>query len=59
MTSGVSPLHHPHPVPTFIDRAFAQYDEIWARRAPRCRVQPELRVFGTLTGAVELEVTDG
>ena len=26
---------------------------------PGCRVQPELRVFGTLTGAVELEVTDG
>jgi len=23
---------------------------------PGCRVQPELRVFGTLTGAVELEV---
>jgi len=26
---------------------------------PGCRVQPELRVFGTLTGAIELEVTDG
>jgi len=40
MTSGVSPLHHPHPVPTFIDRAFEQYDEIWARRAPAAVFSP-------------------
>ena len=38
MTSGVSPLHHPHPVPTFIDRAFAQYDEIWAAAGPPAAV---------------------
>ena len=59
MTSGVSPLHHPHPVPIFIDRAFASVRRDLGAPGPRCRVQPELRVFGTLTGAVELEVTDG
>ena len=60
MTSGVSPLHHPHPVPIFIDRAFASVRrDLGCGGPPGCRVQPELRVFGTLTGAVELEVTDG
>jgi prolyl-tRNA editing enzyme YbaK/EbsC (Cys-tRNA(Pro) deacylase) len=27
---GVSPLAHPSPVPTWIDVALQQYDEIWA-----------------------------
>lgn len=27
---GVSPLGHPKPVPTLVDTALAQYDEIWA-----------------------------
>ena len=40
MTSGVSPLHHPHPVRTFVDRAFEQYDEIWARRVPAAVFSP-------------------
>ncbi len=27
---GVSPLDHPRPVPTYLDTALRQYDEIWA-----------------------------
>ena len=59
MTSGVSPLHHPHPVRTFVDRAFEQYDEIWARRVPAAVFSPSYAYSARLPVPVELEVTDG
>ena len=56
---GVSPLDHPHPVPTYLDRALKQYPEIWAAAGHPAAVfsttYDELR---TLTGATEVDVTD-
>ena len=54
---GVSPFAHPAPVPTWIDVALRQYDEIWAAAGHATSV------FSTtydellrLTGATEVEV---
>ena len=56
---GVSPLDHPHPIPTYVDRALKQYPEIWAAAGHPAAVfsttYDELR---TLTGATEVDVTD-
>ena len=56
---GVSPLDHPHPIPTYVDRALKQYREIWAAAGHSAAVfsttYDELR---TLTGATEVDVTD-
>ena len=27
---GVAPIGHPRPIPTLVDRALADYDELWA-----------------------------
>jgi len=54
---GVSPLAHPSPVPTYLDPALRQYDEIWAAAGHPAAVfsttYDELR---TMTGAEEIEV---
>ncbi|MGN6253115.1 MAG: YbaK/EbsC family protein [Marmoricola sp.] len=54
---GVSPVGHPHPVPTYLDRALAAHDEIWAAAGHPAAVfsttYDELR---RLTGATEIEV---
>ena len=56
---GVSPLDHPHPVPTYIDRALKRYDEIWAAAGhPAAVFSTNYDELRTLTGAVELDVTD-
>jgi prolyl-tRNA editing enzyme YbaK/EbsC (Cys-tRNA(Pro) deacylase) len=54
---GVAPLGHPHPVPTYLDRALAGYPTIWAAAGH------SHAVFDTtydellrLTGAVEIDV---
>jgi prolyl-tRNA editing enzyme YbaK/EbsC (Cys-tRNA(Pro) deacylase) len=56
---GVSPLDHPHPIPTYVDRALKQYRQIWAAAGRPAAVfsttYDELR---TLTGATEVDVTD-
>lgn len=56
---GVSPLDHPYPIPTYLDRALKQYREIWAAAGHPAAVfsttYDELR---TLTGATEVDVTD-
>ncbi len=54
---GVAPLGHPSPVPTYLDRALARYDVIWAAaghsHAVFSTTYVELR---TLTGATDIEV---
>jgi len=54
---GVSPLGHPGPVPTWLDVALQQYDEIWAAAGHPAAVfsttYDELR---EMTGAAEVEV---
>jgi prolyl-tRNA editing enzyme YbaK/EbsC (Cys-tRNA(Pro) deacylase) len=55
---GVSPIDHPAPVPTYLDTALQQYDEIWAAAGHPAAVfsttYDELR---TMTGATEIEVS--
>jgi len=54
---GVAPLGHPGLVPTYLDRALADHDEIWAAaghsHAVFATTYDELR---DLTGAVEVDV---
>jgi len=54
---GVSPIDHPAPVPTYLDVALRQYDEIWAAAGHPAAVfsttYDELR---SMTGAQEIEV---
>lgn len=54
---GVAPLGHPTPVPTYLDRALARYDVIWAAAGHSHAVfatsYDELRA---LTGATEIDV---
>lgn len=54
---GVSPLNHPTPVPTYLDTALAQYDEIWAAAGhPAAVFSTTYAELLALTGATELEV---
>ncbi len=54
---GVSPLDHPRPVPTYLDRSLRAYDVIWAAAGHPAAVfsttYDELRA---MTRAVEIEV---
>lgn len=54
---GVAPIGHPAPVPTYLDRALAPYDAIWAAAGHAHAVFPttydELKA---LTGAEEIDV---
>ncbi|MCX6397771.1 MAG: YbaK/EbsC family protein [Propionibacteriales bacterium] len=53
---GVSPIAHPAPIPTYLDRSLARYDLLWAAAGHPAAVfstdYPELRA---LTGATELD----
>ncbi len=55
---GVAPVGHPMPVPTYLDRDLASYDEIWAAaghsHAVFATTYDELR---RITGATEIAVT--
>lgn len=54
---GVSPLNHPRPVPTYLDRALAAYPEIWAAAGhPAAVFSTTYAELLTLTGATEIEV---
>jgi prolyl-tRNA editing enzyme YbaK/EbsC (Cys-tRNA(Pro) deacylase) len=54
---GVSPIGHPSPVPTWLDTALRQYDEIWAAAGhPAAVFSTTYDELLALTGAVEIEV---
>jgi prolyl-tRNA editing enzyme YbaK/EbsC (Cys-tRNA(Pro) deacylase) len=54
---GVSPLGHPFPVPTYLDVALRQYDEIWAAAGhPAAVFSTTYDELLEMTGATEVEV---
>jgi prolyl-tRNA editing enzyme YbaK/EbsC (Cys-tRNA(Pro) deacylase) len=54
---GVSPLAHPSPVPTYLDPALRQYDEIWAAAGhPAAVFSTTYDELLEMTGAVEVDV---
>ncbi len=54
---GVSPLAHPSPVPTYLDPALRQYDEIWAAAGhPAAVFSTTYDELMQMTGAVEVDV---
>ena len=54
---GVSPIDHPQPVPTYLDRALAQYAEIWAAAGhPAAVFSTSYDELLAMTGATELDV---
>ena len=54
---GVSPLAHPEPVPTYLDPALRQYDEIWAAAGhPAAVFSTTYDELLRMTGATEVEV---
>ena len=55
---GVSPIDHPAPVPTYVDPALRQYDEIWAAAGhPSAVFNTTYRELVAMTGATEIEVS--
>jgi prolyl-tRNA editing enzyme YbaK/EbsC (Cys-tRNA(Pro) deacylase) len=54
---GVSPLAHPSPVPTYLDPALRQYEEIWAAAGhPAAVFSTTYDELLRMTGAVEVDV---
>jgi prolyl-tRNA editing enzyme YbaK/EbsC (Cys-tRNA(Pro) deacylase) len=54
---GVSPFAHPAPVPTWLDRSLARYDEIWAAAGhPAAVFSTSYEELRAMTGAEEIEV---
>lgn len=54
---GVSPIDHPAPVPTYIDRWLDRYDEIWAAAGhPSAVFNTSYAELVAMTGATELQV---
>jgi prolyl-tRNA editing enzyme YbaK/EbsC (Cys-tRNA(Pro) deacylase) len=54
---GVAPVGHPQPIPTIVDRALADYDELWAAGGIPHEVFPlTYRELLLLTGGRELDV---
>ena len=54
---GVSPLAHPAPVPTYLDRSLRDYPEIWAAAGhPAAVFSSTYDELLALTGATEIEV---
>jgi prolyl-tRNA editing enzyme YbaK/EbsC (Cys-tRNA(Pro) deacylase) len=54
---GVAPVGHPQPIPTIVDRALADYDELWAAGGIPHAVFPlAYRELLLLTGGSELDV---
>ena len=55
---GVSPLAHPAPVPTYLDRSLRGYPEIWAAAGhPAAVFSTTYDELLALTGATEIEVS--
>ena len=54
---GVSPIAHPAPLPTYLDPALRQYDEVWAAAGhPAAVFSTTYDELLAMTGARELEV---
>jgi prolyl-tRNA editing enzyme YbaK/EbsC (Cys-tRNA(Pro) deacylase) len=54
---GVSPIDHPRPVPTYLDRALTRYDEIWAAAGhPAAVFSTSYDELLAMTDAIELDV---
>jgi prolyl-tRNA editing enzyme YbaK/EbsC (Cys-tRNA(Pro) deacylase) len=54
---GVSPLAHPRPVPTFLDRALHAYDVVWAAAGhPAAVFSTTSEELLAMTGATEIDV---
>ena len=56
---GVSPLAHPGPVPTYLDRALRRYPEVWAAAGhPAAVFSTTYDELLRMTGATEVDVDD-
>jgi len=54
---GVSPIAHPQPVPTYLDRALQQYPVLWAAAGhPAAVFSTSYDELRSLTGAEEIDV---
>jgi prolyl-tRNA editing enzyme YbaK/EbsC (Cys-tRNA(Pro) deacylase) len=54
---GVSPIDHPRPVPTYLDRTLRQYPEVWAAAGhPAAVFSSTYDELLAMTGATELDV---
>jgi prolyl-tRNA editing enzyme YbaK/EbsC (Cys-tRNA(Pro) deacylase) len=57
---GVSPINHPAPIPTYLDTALRQYDEIWAAAGhPAAVFSTTYDELLTMTAATEITVNEG
>ena len=57
---GVSPLDHPEPVPTYLDRTLARFPEVWAAAGhPAAVFSTTYDELLRMTGATEIDVNDG
>jgi prolyl-tRNA editing enzyme YbaK/EbsC (Cys-tRNA(Pro) deacylase) len=55
---GVAPVGHPKPIPTIVDRALAEFDELWAAGGiPHAVFPVTYDELIRLTGGVEAEVS--
>ena len=55
---GVAPVGHPKPIPTLVDRALADFDELWAAGGiPHAIFPLTYRELLVLTGGVEADVS--
>jgi prolyl-tRNA editing enzyme YbaK/EbsC (Cys-tRNA(Pro) deacylase) len=55
---GVAPVGHPKPIPTIVDRALAEFDELWAAGGiPHAVFPMTYDELIRLTGGVEAEVS--
>jgi prolyl-tRNA editing enzyme YbaK/EbsC (Cys-tRNA(Pro) deacylase) len=56
---GVAPLGHPVPLPTYLDAALADYDEVWAAAGhPHAVFRTSYEELRALTGATVLAVAE-
>lgn len=54
---GVSPIAHPHPVPTYLDSWLRRYDVVWAAAGhPSAVFSTTFEELAAMTGAAEIEV---
>ena len=57
MIGGVSPLAHPRPVPTYVDRWLSRHPVLWAAAGhPAAVFSTTYAELVALTGAVEIDV---
>ena len=54
---GVSPLNHPEPVPTYLDKTLSRYPEVWAAAGhPAAVFSTTYAELLRMTGATEIDV---